>query len=191
MCQQSQMLIYLAKTNDPALGQPIVGGSLVFKNSQRTFQNEVSTSSTFLKNADTKTKKSSVTNVDDKERIRLMFDSPSGYHREILVGVTPNTSKRFDIGYDAPYIEDNVEDMYWVFNNVNYVIQSIGNFDEEQTLPIGIKTNTEGLAVIRIKDLENIDPNKTIFLHDNELNIYHNLKESDYEIHLTAGGLFK
>ncbi|TYA94738.1 choice-of-anchor D domain-containing protein [Seonamhaeicola marinus] len=176
-------------SNDPALGQPIVGGNLVFQNSQRAYQNEVSASSTFLKNTKGKSKGSLSTNKaeDTREKIRLLFDSPNGYHREILVGVQKNTSQSFDIGYDAILIDQNHEDMFWNFNEVKYSIQSVDNFNEDQILPLGLKTQIEGLAHISIKDLDNIDNNKNIYLFDSELNIYHNLRENDYEVHLTAG----
>ncbi len=174
-------------SNDPSLTEPIVGGNLVFQNSQRTFQTEATASSNFLKNNTKSRSQKSSAVTENREKIRLLFHSPGGYHREILVGTTQNTSKSFDIGYDAPLIEENLEDMFWSFENVKYIIQSVGHFNEDQALPIGIKTNTEGIASIGLEGVENIEANKDIYLHDLEQNIYHNLKDSNYDVHLPAG----
>ena len=171
--------------NDPALSQSIAGGNIIFKNSQRAFRTEAPGSSVFLKNANNKSKTSKETNVDLRQKIRLKFDSPTGYHRQLLVGVDEKASNNFDIGYDAPLIEDNKEDLFWVFNNNDFVIQAVNNFDVEQTLPLGVKISKQGLASIKIDYLENIDNNLNIYLHDKQLNIYHNLKSSNYDIYLS------
>ena len=77
--------------------------------------------------------------------------------------------------------------MYWQFNNTKFIIQAVNNFNDEQVLPIGIKTNKDGLSTIKIEELENIEVRTDIFVHDNELNVYHDLKQSNYEIFLVAG----
>ena len=77
--------------------------------------------------------------------------------------------------------------MFWVLNNSKLVVQAVNDFDEDQILPLGLKTNSDGTVKIKIDELENIDLSKNIYLHDKILNIYHNLKESDYEVFLVAG----
>lgn len=170
------------------LSQPVNGGTITFRNSHRVFQREDVSNSLFLK-ANSKGKTSATTNkvVDGRQKIRLMFNSPDGYHRQLLVGIHENTTNEFDLGYDAVLIETNSEDMYWQINNTPIIIQGVNNFNDEQTLPIGVKISKDGLATIKIDELENIDSNQYIYLHDKELSIYHDLKESDYEIFLTPG----
>ena len=167
------------------------GGSVTFKNSQRIFKTEASDPSLFLKGGNKKNKssvaKSNDNNKDTRQKIRLMFDSPKGYHRQLLVGIDKNTSNDIEKGYDAPLTENNVEDMFWIFKENNFVIQAVNNFDENQILPIGIKTNIEGISTIKIDDLENITNDIDIYLHDKELNIYHDLKENNYEVYLSVG----
>jgi len=163
----------------------ITGGDVTFKNSQRAFVTEASANSVFFKNSNTKSKKE---NTNLKPRIRLNFDSPIGYHRELLVGIDEEyASNNFDVGYDAPLIENNEEDMFWLFNNNPFIIQGVNNFDPEQILPIGIKTAEDGLASIKINKLENIPSNLNIYLHDNVLDIYHDLREGKYKTYLTSG----
>jgi len=91
------------------------------------------------------------------------------------------------VGYDAPLIEDNMEDMFWYFNNHHFVIQGVNNLDSGQILPIGIKTAEGGLITIKIDELENIASDLNVYLHDKDLNIYHDLKANNYETHLTSG----
>ncbi|MEL0457598.1 choice-of-anchor D domain-containing protein [Flavobacteriaceae bacterium SZ-1-7] len=173
------------------LTQPIVGGNILFKNSQRIYQKEVvsgsNTGSIFLRNA--QKSKSSVENqsAETGERIRLMFDSPDGYHRQLLLGADSRASNDFDLGYDALLIEDNKEDIYWNLDSSKLIIQGIENFNTDQRIPFSMKIAKNGLAVVKIDNLENIDANKNIFVHDMELDTYHNLKEGDFSISLASG----
>lgn len=167
------------------LTQPIVGGSIQFKNSQRAFVKESGASSLFVKNGTKSSAKNQ--NNDSRQKIRLMFDSPDGYHRQLLVGADSNASNDFDLGYDALLAETNLEDMYWEFNNAKFIIQAVNNFNENQILPLGVKANKDGLATIKIDGLENITTDTQIYVHDKELDIYHDLKQSNYEVYLNTG----
>ncbi|OYX24782.1 MAG: hypothetical protein B7Z06_08420, partial [Flavobacteriales bacterium 32-35-8] len=171
------------------LTSPVVGGQVTFKNSQRIFQTEASGSSFFIKPSNDKSKTTTLkeTEIDKREKIRLMFDSPKGYHRQLLVGVDENATNAFDIGYDAPLIESNKEDIFWTFNNKNFIIQAVSNFGNEQVLPLGIKIDKAGITKIKVDALENITEDLNIYLNDNELGIQHDLKNSAYEVYLATG----
>ena len=173
------------------LTQPIVGGNIVFKNSQRVYKPEeitgTNSGSVFLKSASSSTNQNIVPTSDTRPKIRLELDSPIGYHRQLLAGVDTNASNGFDLGYDAPLNETNLDDMYWVFNSSKYIIQAVDNFNVSQILPLGVKTSADGISTIRIEQLENIDSSTNIYLHDIDLNIYHDLKQSDYQVYLDAG----
>ncbi len=166
----------------------INGGDLLFKNSQRAFVKEGEGSSLFFKQNNLKSITTGTNqNQDTRQKIILMLDSPKGYHRQLLVGVDANCTNTFDIGYDAPLIEDHAEDMFWFFENQKYIIQAVNSFDAQQNLAIGIKIDKEGLASIKLDHLENISSNLNIYIHDKELNVYHNLKENKYDVYLTVG----
>lgn len=187
---------FVSAVNDPGLTgltQPIVGGNILIKNSQRVFQREIvsgiNTGSVFMKGKGSKSSASNdkSDNEDTRQKIRLMFDSPSGYHRELLVGVDAKTSNSFDLGYDALLLDVGNEDIYWNLNDVALVIQAVDNFDESQVLPLSVKVSKAGIGTIKIEDLINIQSNTNIYLHDIELNIYHDLKQSDYTVNLEPG----
>lgn len=179
-------------TNDPSIVNPVVGGDILFKNSQRIFQKETvsgaNSGSIFLKsNSKSKSKNVSTKEIDDRQKIRLMFDSPDGYHRELLVGADIQASNKFDLGYEALLIESNKDDMYWLLGNAKLIIQAVNNLDEGQVLPLGIKTSKKGITTIKIDDLKNISTDKNIYIHDKELNTYHDLRANNYNISLSSG----
>ncbi|WP_298556257.1 choice-of-anchor D domain-containing protein [uncultured Algibacter sp.] len=184
---------FFVSANDGGLTglvQPIIDGDLNFKNSQRVYQKEIvsgsNTGSVFYKNGK-KSQNSAKNEIDTREKIRLMFDSPDGFHRQLLTGVDKNASNNFDLGYDAVLIESNEEDMYWSLDESKLLIQAVNNFNEEQKIPFSMKIAKEGLAVVRIDNLENIDTNKNIYVHDLQLDTYHNLRDNAYSLYLTPG----
>jgi hypothetical protein len=187
---------FVSAVNDPGLTgltQPIVGGDILFKNSQRVFQKEVvsgtNTGSIFLKNNNSKTtaKGNSNNSEDIRQKIRLVFDSPDGYQRELLAGVDARTTDNFDLGFDAILLDVGSEDMYWDLNNTPLVIQAVANFNESQILPLGLKVSKAGTGVIKIEELLHIENSTNIYLHDKDLNIYHDLKQSEYSVTLSPG----
>ncbi|MFK7782143.1 T9SS type A sorting domain-containing protein, partial [Psychroserpens sp.] len=161
----------------------VSGGNVLFKNSQRIFKTESVGQSVMFRNA----QNTGDIEFDTCEKLRLMFDSPSGYHRQLLVGVEAFASLDFDLGFDAPMIDINAEDMFWNFNNVEYAIQAVDHFNEDQILPIGLITNEDGISEISIDELENIPNDKEIFIFDQELNTYHDLRISAFQVNLIAG----
>ncbi|MDP3360453.1 MAG: LamG-like jellyroll fold domain-containing protein, partial [Lutibacter sp.] len=185
---------FFVEGTDPDGAGPIIvnGGTLVFQNNQRFFKREVVTGlansgSVFLKsNAKIKVKDKEIGAVTDA-RIRLAFDSPKGYHRQLLAGVDTNTTNQFDIGYDAPLIEDNNEDMFWLFGEKKYMIQGVNNFNENQELPLGLKISKTGLATIKIEEVQNIDENTTLHIKDKFTGKTHNISYKPFEIELEPG----
>ncbi|GAA4941267.1 hypothetical protein GCM10023314_12860 [Algibacter agarivorans] len=178
--------------NDPDI-TVVNGGTIIFENDQRVFKKEgetmgANTGSIFVKNSSKGNKYTIKQPTDTRKKIRLMFDSPDGYHRQLLVGVDQNASNGFDLAYDGALNETNKEDMYWILGTEGkLIIQAVNNFNNDQVLPLGLKISTQGLATIKIDNLENISSNQNIYLHDKSLDVYHDLKQSNYELLLSAG----
>ena len=72
-----------------------------------------------------------------------------------------------------------------------YVIQGLNQVNAETVVPLGIHVRDNGLNYITIDHLENVPDEVELYAYDNVLNIYHNLKISDYEVNLTTGELFR
>jgi len=156
------------------------GGSIQFKNSQRTFKREAipADNSIFLKpEILIKTIKEK---TEDAMRIRISLKSPVGYHRQILVGAIPSTTNGFDLGYDALLFDDNVEDMYWLQGENQLVIQGVPNFNKDQVLPLGIKIKENKEFRIRIDTLENAPAEMKVYLNDKLKDSIHDLRAGPY-----------
>ncbi|PRX44857.1 PKD-like domain-containing protein [Salegentibacter salegens] len=165
-------------------------GNIVFKNSQRSFVMERGQSfSFFLQARDNKktSKNTDEKSADSRYKIRLKFHSPTGYHREILVGADARTSQGFDLGFDAPLIDKGKEDMYWVVGEGKYVIQGVPHFNLDQRLPLGIKIAEENEFSIEISELHNLPDIVEIYLRNNSDSTYHDLRKEAFKDTLPAG----
>ncbi|TRO64046.1 LamG-like jellyroll fold domain-containing protein [Christiangramia sabulilitoris] len=129
-------------------------------------------------------------NLDERYKIRLKFESPKGYHRQILVTADENATGGFDLGYDAPLIENNVEDMYWMISDTEFVIQAVPDFEPERVLPLGIKVAEAGEFTIRVDETENLKSSFEIFLKDNSNDEYYKISEEDFTTTIEETGSF-
>lgn len=171
---------------DPAMtGNMVVeGGDVIFKNSQRVFVRESVNNSQFLMpESGTKSQKQ----AEAHGKIRIKFRSPKGYHRQLLVGVNPNATNGFDLGYDAPLNEYNIEDMFWMIKDHEFVIQGVSNFDDDQILPIGVAIEEEGMVSIGLESMENLPEDKNVYLHDILNDTIHGIKSEPYKISMKPG----
>lgn len=168
----------------------VEGGDITFKNSQRVFVREDSTGindgSIFFK-TNKKTANTKNLNGDKRPKMRLKFNSPKGFHRQLLAGIDENATNNFDLGYDAPIADVGQEDMFWIFNNAKFVIQAVNNFNNEQVLNFGLKIAIDGLVSIEIETLENIDENLEIYIKDNLLGEEYKINNKPFETNLLKG----
>ncbi|MDT0684936.1 LamG-like jellyroll fold domain-containing protein [Autumnicola psychrophila] len=163
------------------------GGVVKFKNNQRRFRKEGSNSQ-FLK---PETRQKTAKTEEDRSKIRLNFQSPLGYHRQILLGVDQNASNDFDLGYDALLNDYNLEDMFWLIDGWEYVIQGVGHINPEQVLPIGLRIEKAGELKILIAELENISENVEIYIRDKSTETYHDLRNSEYNLEIEPGDYYE
>ncbi|PKD18911.1 hypothetical protein APR41_17470 [Salegentibacter salinarum] len=165
-------------------------GNIIFKNSQRYYKTEIEREISFFLQARDNSKSKQETegkSEDGRYKIRLLFRSPTGYHRELLVGADARSSQGFDLGFDAPLIDKGPEDMYWVVGEGKYVIQGVPHFNLDQVLPLGFKIAEEKEFSIEIGELENLPEITEIYLRDNSDSTYHDLRKEAYKATLPAG----
>ena len=160
---------------------------VVFNNTQREFATEADSGVSLFHSQEEKKEKKQVTNSQKKPLIRLNFNSPKGYWRQIAVGAIPETSSQVDYGYDAPMLDNNVEDMFWVINESKFVIQGVPDFSSTRVLPLGIKIAKEGKFSIEVAALENISEGTEIFIKDNLYGLYFNITEKEFSANLEPG----
>jgi hypothetical protein len=179
-------------------GTPILtvnGGDIIFKNSQRVFVTELEESSpgvsvsVFMKNSKGKTA-NKIANVKPKNNtptIRLSYDSPIGYHRQLVIGANNKASNGFDLGYDAFMVDVNEEDMYWNVNNNKFVIQGVDKFDETQEFLLGLIVKNSGTAKIKLEAIENFESNLSILIKDELTGETKNINTETFEVNLEPG----
>ncbi|WP_194766232.1 LamG-like jellyroll fold domain-containing protein [Tamlana sp. I1] len=162
-------------------------GETKFENDQRVFVDEASKNSIFLKSASNKTSaKTEATKYDDvRPKLRIHYESPKGYVRELLTTVDENATLGHDWGYDGRLNETNIEDMYWNIENDDYIIQGIDAITEETVLPLTVKTKKGGLIEISINTLENVPDDVQVYLKDHDT--YFDLRNSSYFTNVEAG----
>lgn len=157
-------------------------GTIQFNNAQRAYKTESSTETNFYRQND---------NTSDlKKYIRIGYENPEGFHRQLLLGFLPNTVANLDynMGYDAKMFDLRDDDVYFIIennDNLQYVIQGVGEFGSQMEFPLGIKISELGNHKITIDALENFS--QPVYLRDNDTNTEIDLTESDYEFSLPIG----
>lgn len=160
-------------------------GEIQFNNSQRVFYNKNNTNAIAFKNSSIHKAR---TTEDPRMKLRIGFHSVNNLNRQLLVTLDEHATSGIDWGYDSKYIDTQIDDMYWIINNEKYLIQAIDNIITDETIiPLGIHTDKTGLNSIKIDAIENSTKNLDIYLHDKELNLYHDLQQSKFETYLEAG----
>ena len=166
-------------------------GTVKFNNGQRVYQKEGNSSSVFFRTNDTaqntQVDSQEETQSDERMKLRIGFNSINEIHRQLLITEDANATESIDWGYDAVIYDDQVDDMYWMINDEKFIIQGINAINEASVMPLGLHTSIDGLNTITIDTLENVPNDLEVLVHDLELNIYHNLRDSDYDVFLIAG----
>ena len=162
------------------------GGAVTFENDQRVFEKESATS-VFVRTSSSSAAEPVDYNEDNRMKFRIGFDSFNQIHRQLLLTVDENASNGVDWGYDGPQNRLEMDDMFWLIEAEKYGIQGVNSVTAESVFPLGIHVRDNGPNSIRIDHLENVPDNVQIYVRDNELNIYHNLRQSEYEFNLNTG----
>ncbi|WP_299125797.1 LamG-like jellyroll fold domain-containing protein [uncultured Winogradskyella sp.] len=164
------------------------GGTINFNNGQRVFQKE-DQNSPFMRNAVTSTTQKSNEDeaIDQRMKFRIGFNSINTIYRQLLLTIDENTTSGVDWAYDGKLNETQIDDMFWMINDEEYIIQASNEAEVSTIYPLGIRTDSDGLNRISIDALENVPNDINIYVHDIDLDLYHDLRESNYEIFLNAG----
>ncbi|MEE9349832.1 MAG: T9SS type A sorting domain-containing protein [Flavobacteriaceae bacterium] len=153
---------------------------IVFNNSMRVFELEGVDSNFYKTNNNITT----TTSTDLIPRIRLGYNNPNGFYRQIMTAFIPECNDDHNTAYDARMVDVNPEDMYWVTNAIEYIIDA-RPFTIDAQIPIGISVAQTGIQTIFIDELENFT--NDIYILDTDTGFTHDLNLSNFEVNLTAG----
>ncbi|WP_246035803.1 T9SS type A sorting domain-containing protein [Winogradskyella algicola] len=160
-------------------------GTIQFNNAQRIFKTESASETTFYRNSESTT----YTN----KYIRIGYEDPEGFHRQLLLGFMPNSqaNENFNHGYDALINGLREDDLFFVIeDNINspFAIQGVGDFNEQMEFDLALKVSETGIHSIMIDALENFD--HPIFLRDNYTNTEYDLTDANYEFNPQQGDFY-
>jgi hypothetical protein len=160
------------------------GTSINFNNAQRAFVTEGAGSSDFYKT--TKSKAVAETN----SYIRVGYEDPEGFHRQLLLGFLPNSEANvaYNRGYDALMSGPREDELFFIIENnleKKYVIQGVGAFNQDDEFPLGLIITEEGIHKIMIDAVENFS--KSVYIKDNILNTTYNISTSNFTPNLPPG----
>lgn len=150
-----------------------VTGTTNFNNTQRVFAKEASSGSFFF-NGETTQSENALNAEDDivqhedlREKFRIGFDSPSAYHRQLLMTIDENTTFGYDRAYDAVIDNHPQEDMMWMLDDEKAIILGVPAIENDRKFPLRIGLPMDGEISIGVDALENINTeNTTVYVFD-------------------------
>ncbi|WP_179019014.1 LamG-like jellyroll fold domain-containing protein [Winogradskyella forsetii] len=167
-------------------------GVINFNNRQRVFKRENS-ASVFMRNSVNTASENNQESEDQtmeedlRMKFRIGFKSVNTIRRQLLLTIDENTTPNVDWAYDGEINENQIDDMYWLINDDAYIIQASNEAEISTVYPLGVKTDTDGINTIMIEALEHVPDDLNVYLHDIDLDLYHDLRASNYDIFLNAG----
>lgn len=166
------------------------GGTINFNNSQRIFEKEdgsLSGTSVFMRSSNNHYYRTVVDEADPRMKFRIGMLSTNLIQRQLLLTIDEKATPNRDWGYDAKLNETQIDDLFWIVEDDNYIIQGSDILDDIIRYPLGIKVSSDGSNTLSINVLENVPDNISVYLHDKQLDYYHHLNDSPYEFYMFEG----
>jgi hypothetical protein len=173
-----------------------VGGALTLKNTHRAYNIEGSYSQ-FERHASPNQENTSASNdtnaspnfvVEIIPQLRLNTIINNQFTKQMALAFVSNATDGVDRGIDAKSADDDnlPNDVYFFLDNDKYVIQGI-KFDVNKRIPVGIKSTDNTTFKFDGSTIVNFDPNQAVYMYDALDGIYHDIKNSTYEVMLPTG----
>ncbi|MBE0390362.1 T9SS sorting signal type C domain-containing protein [Flavobacterium sp. PL002] len=159
-------------------GTSIAPGTAIFNNAMRLKAGAIIDNSKFFRPAST-----SKTTVDvEKNRLWLNLVNDQGAFKQTLVGYITGATNEYESAYDGSSFNANAYiNFYSLLSTSAMAIQGRAlPFDENDTVPLGYKSNIAGDFKIAIDQVDGLFTSQVVYLEDKLLNVIHNLKESPY-----------
>ena len=111
-------------------------------------------------------------------KLWLNMSNGSDLFSQQLVGYNNSTNKNYNKGWDSKITTPRqILKFYSVGKNVNYDIQTRGEFDRDDKVKLGYFSAIDGEYTISIDVKEGIMTNKNVYLYDKSFDIWHDLSE--------------
>ncbi|EDP98508.1 putative lipoprotein [Kordia algicida OT-1] len=165
--------------------EAITAGTVTFNNSLRsnTYSND-----NFYRPANAET---TTETTEERDRIWLNLTNPDGAFSQLLIGFLDDATLQKDRLYDGIRLNGSNYLSFYSNDATNnkYGIQGRPTFVETDIVPLGYDARILGDITISIDNIEGIlnTADVDVYLKDLELNITHDLKQSDYTFTTTDG----
>ncbi|WP_420570774.1 lamin tail domain-containing protein [Kordia sp.] len=165
--------------------EAITAGTVTFNNSMRS--NAYSNNNFYRPSGDAAyTTRSS----GERDRIWLNLTNPDGAFSQLLIGFFDDATLQKDRLYDGIRLNgSNYLRFYSKDDTHQYGIQGRPTFSQTDIIPLGYDANILGDVTISIHEMDGILNTTDVYLKDLQLDIVHDLKQSDYTF-TTADGVF-
>lgn len=182
----------------------LVNGTVQMKNSYRVFVKEgPANNSQFEKTSSSSKPKASEAYLSDIKAVsgfdyktvsiaptpQIRFNTLLNNQgvRQMVLAFIPGATDGVDRAMDALSSSDeSPADVYFVINNDEYLINAV-NFDIEKKIPIGFKNTDTANFKITVKGIVNFSGTNAVYLHDKTTDLYHDIKNSFYDLTLPGG----
>lgn len=127
--------------------------------------------------------------ASDKNRFWLGISNAAGLYNQTLVGYVDGATNGFDTKFDGRvYSAGNPVSLYSLLLPERLCIQGRAlPFDTSEIIPLGYTALVAGDFQIALDAYDGLFEGQDIFLHDIELDTYHNLKTAPYSFTTEAG----
>ncbi len=153
--------------------------------------NETDENTQFFKSSTTKKEEEVVSVQNDKNKVWLSFTNEKGVFSQSLIAFLQGATDGFESNYDGirAGTDLNVK-FYSVLDEKELAIQGRPVLKGDELIQLGFYITKADQFTISIDRIEGLisEEDSNVYLIDNELNITHNLKESDYLFHVSESG---
>lgn len=182
----------------------LVNGTVQMKNSYRVFVKEgIANNSQFERTSSSSKPKTSEAYLSDIKSVsgfdyktvstaptpQIRFNTLLNNQglRQMVLAFIPGATDGVDRAMDALSSGDeSPADVYFVINEDEYLINAV-NFDIEKKIPIGFKNTDTANFKITVKGIVNFTGTNAVYLHDKTTDLYHDIKNSFYDLTLPGG----
>lgn len=177
------------------------GTTVTMKNLYRVFHKENALTSVFEKNATVTTTDNGdflpaimsvsgfdYTTVSTAEVPQIRFNTllNSQAIKQVVLAFDSEATDGVDHAKDAENPDETTLDMNFFLNDKDYII-SVIQFDENKRLPVTFKSTNNASFKIMVADIINFDQAENIYLYDKVTDLYHDIKNAEYEFILPEG----
>jgi hypothetical protein len=156
-----------------------------YRNAMRVAANNTQ----FFRTNDATNSDSSISSSLERHRIWLSLSSALGSYNEMLLGYVENATNDFDALFDGKTLAvGNPVSLFTTVGTDDLSIQGRAlPFNSSDIIPVGYSTTVNGQLTVNLENYDGLFSNQEVYLLDNYLGIYHDIKSGVYNFTTTNG----